>query len=586
MRTLTVLKSTLRRWPLSVSAIGFLAISALMFQHIWLASPLHSTTCACADPSLFIWMFEWARVALSHGLNPFYSHAMFVPAGINLLSNTGLAGLTVPFVPLTALFGPVFASNCALLLAPVASALSMTWVARRWVGNHVAASLAGLLYGFSPLVLFHAGVGHLNLIFLPVPPLVLACCDELFWRREHSPRKVGLALAGLAIWQFFLSTEILTILVLASALSLLTLGTWALLTDREALVTALRHARPGLVVAVGVATATLLAPTIFALAGPSHYSGAIWPQSHFASASLRSFFEITPGTDYWWTPMTQSFARPTLIGVPILVLCALGLWRGSLRMRVAVVLSALLAWCALGAHYSFSLWHWIGNKSLLANVMNERFSALLFLPLALVVALFLDEGLAGRSRGQGEFLRALCVLVLLFPLLQNATRALPYGSSAVWEPAWYHAQTPEQLRGRVILGFPFFNVSANLLAVQAAHHMEYSLVGGTTPQWLPERQGAASTGYRVIWWLASTVAPSPDGQVFSPTSVSSIDRQTFMRALSLWGVSDIVIPWNPGPNTSLVARAPREIMTWIAGALGRPPLREHQAWVWHRSANS
>ena len=101
------------------------------------------------------------------------------PSGVNLLDNTSELALGVVLAPVTWVFGPVASLNVALTLAPALSALAMFLLLRRWVRWAPAAFVGGLLYGFSPLVLVSLSDAHLMLGWAVVPPLVVACVDEL-----------------------------------------------------------------------------------------------------------------------------------------------------------------------------------------------------------------------------------------------------------------------------------------------------------------------------------------------------------------------------------------------------------------------
>ena len=72
------------------------------------------------DPEIFVWSFAWWQHALATGQNPFVSHAVYAPDGINLAWATSVPGLAIPFAPLTWLFGPVASYNVAALLLPAA----------------------------------------------------------------------------------------------------------------------------------------------------------------------------------------------------------------------------------------------------------------------------------------------------------------------------------------------------------------------------------------------------------------------------------------------------------------------------------
>jgi hypothetical protein len=560
-------------------ALVYLGLALTMFAHVLWLSATRATTCACADSSLFAWFFEWPLAALQHGHNPVFSTAMFHPQGINLLSNTSVTAWSFVLLPVTWVWGPIASLNVALVAAPVLSATCAMWVARRWVHSSFAAFVGGALYGFSPFVLFQEAGAHLMVTSLFVPPLVLACLDELFVRRRRSPVLVGTGLGLCFVLQFFLGTEVLVMLVVATALSLVVLGIGALVLSRAALVASLRGALPGLVVALGVAGALLAWPVWYALAGPEHLSGDIWPYVTPAQASVRSFVQVVPGQGLWWTPHWGKFMRPTYLGPPLLVTLVAGLavWHRDRRLWCAVGMGAVLAWLALGSRYSFGAWHYLEHLPVLHNVMNERFSALLFLPIGIALAIVLDH--VGRWRP--TTLAVVGVLgiaaVCVAPFAMNAVGALPYASSTVWEPTWYASAADTLPAGQVVLGFPFFTTTADLLAVQALHGMHYAIAGGTGPEWINSRQGKEEPGYVVIKDLASLTADPT-----LPAHATAREAAEVRAALRGWGVTYVVDPMaaQPMPWGSQQPRSPWAIAVWLSSALGTPSTAD-DAWVWH-----
>ena len=75
------------------------------------------------DPNFYIWAMGWWAYALSHGINPLYSHAIGAPTGYNLAAGaSSTPSVGVLMWPLTATFGPVTSFNVALLLAPPTAA--------------------------------------------------------------------------------------------------------------------------------------------------------------------------------------------------------------------------------------------------------------------------------------------------------------------------------------------------------------------------------------------------------------------------------------------------------------------------------
>jgi hypothetical protein len=179
-------------------------LALIVWWHVWSSHPTSTTTCGCGDSSLFTWFLEWPAYAISHGLNPLYSTAMFHPTGINLLSNTAEVGIGVVLAPVTWLFGPVATLNVALTLSPFLSALAMYALLRRWVSWSPAAFVGGLLYGFSPFVLLSLTDGHLMLGTAFVPPLLVACLDEALVRQRQRPVVIGLVTGLLVAVQFLI----------------------------------------------------------------------------------------------------------------------------------------------------------------------------------------------------------------------------------------------------------------------------------------------------------------------------------------------------------------------------------------------
>ena len=249
--------------------------------------------------------------------------------------------------------------------------------------------------------------------------------------------------------------------------------------------------------------------------------------------------------------------------------------RSDRRLILTLTLGLVMAALSLGQHYVFSPWHYIGHWVILNNVVNERFSAFLFLFLALALARVIDGVVRWRPSRYGAVLAAALAVAALAPYLVNAVEVGPYPASRVWIPQWYAERGAQLQPHQVVLGFPFFDTSANLLAVQAIYEMRYSVVGGTTPQWLIFRQGVAAPGYRVIWRAASRAQLAT-----LSASASASEASDVQRALASWKVTYVVVPFTNGPNTSPVARDPAQLETFLASILGAPQ-QDAGAWVWH-----
>ena len=121
----------------------------------------------------------------------FHTNFVDYPSGVNLADNTTVPLLGVLGWPITATLGPVATFNFLIRLSFVVSAGSMCFVLRRWCTTWWAPFLGGLLYAFGPYASSQAL--HLDLIFIPIPPLLVLCVDELVRRQRVRPASARLA---------------------------------------------------------------------------------------------------------------------------------------------------------------------------------------------------------------------------------------------------------------------------------------------------------------------------------------------------------------------------------------------------------
>ncbi len=155
-----------------------------------------------------LWLLAWVPHAVAHGLNPFFSNAMYVPTGLNLGQNTASPLLGLITAPLAPVASPLVRANLMTVLAMPASATAGFVVLRKWDVWWPAAALGGLIYGFSPFLIGHS-LGHLSLIFMPVPPFIALTVASVF-RQMGSPRRRGVQLGLLLCAQYLISPEVLT----------------------------------------------------------------------------------------------------------------------------------------------------------------------------------------------------------------------------------------------------------------------------------------------------------------------------------------------------------------------------------------
>jgi hypothetical protein len=584
----------------------YLAVSVVLWWHVWSTSPTTVTTCGCGDPSLSVWFLEWPAYALAHGHNLFYSTALFHPTGINLLSNTGWLAIGVPLAPATWLFGPVATLNVASTLAPALSAFAMCWLLRRWVHWMPAAFVGGLVFGFAPMVFDNLAVAHLNVSFLAILPLMVACLDDLLVRQRRRPLFTGAALGLLVAAQFFVSTEVLVLAVLLGAVGLALLAAYCGLVCRGEVAGHAPYALRGLGAASGVAALLLAYPLWFALLGPAHLSGLVWPSikpgsGNLVLSELWHLSYLNPSALRLFAGY-QGPALPELnyLGFGILVVLGVGVvvwWRdrrlwffGSLGLA-AIVLS-------LGVQRYWTPWRLLVGIPVVQNVLTSRILTVTLLCFAIMLGIVIDRTYdgalswidrlaayrAGRhadERGGAIGVRSmLAALVALsvaaaavVPMATAVAGNIPLTAEAVTLPRWFVEVAPHLPPHQVVLTFPPPITGGSAMTWQAVDSLQFALATGAGPQSIPQRAGSERAGQAVITAAASVFATLDPP---TPRNLAAV-----RGALRGWGVTYVVIP----DPAVLVPHLDRAASTaWALGfftlALGRPPQFRDGVWVW------
>ena len=194
-----------RRWRRVTAelgiAIGYLLASGLQYHRVLGDLAGRASGWVSSDSSLFTWWLGWTWYAVGHGTDPLTSTWQNAPDGVNGMWNTGVPVLGVLLAPVTATAGPVVADNVAMILGPAVSAYAAHRALAVVVGPRWIRALAGLVYGFSPFVIAHAWVGHVNLVWSVLPPVVLWASVRVLAGRPDGGRERpwrGGALLGLA----------------------------------------------------------------------------------------------------------------------------------------------------------------------------------------------------------------------------------------------------------------------------------------------------------------------------------------------------------------------------------------------------
>jgi dolichyl-phosphate beta-glucosyltransferase len=575
---------------LAAAGGSYLLIGVVLWWHAWSAGGSTHTLCACGDPALFLWFFQWPATAVAHLHNPLYSTALFHPQGVNLLAQTSVLGITVPLIPVTWIFGPVAALNVASTLTPALSAFAAFVVLRRWVHWAPAAYLGGLFFGFSPFVLSSLEFAHFMTAAVMLLPLILAILDDICFRRRHDPRWAGLLLGVLLFWQFFLSSELLLIVLVLIAISLVGLVGYALVFDREGLHLALRPALTGLAVGAVSGIVLLAYPVWFALEGPAHLSGLIWPHVSAEGGFIGSSFvapDIVHGSRTF-LPLS-GYEGPQLpsagyLGWGLLAVVVAGslIWFRDRRLWFLGFLLGVCVGCSIGERPGqWEPSHMFAHLPVLSDVIEQRFMLIGFLAAAAMLAIICDHVRdAVPVVGVGDALGLAVAAAALVPVAATFAPVLPFTMEAVALPRWYATVAPTLPPGRVLLSYPapFSGIQVSM-AWQAIDAMSYSQAGGGGPEGVPSRAGAAREGFEVLAHLAFSVnTPQPSG---TPAQLAAV-----RQALAVWQVNTVVIAPQPGSSFLLQGRDPTYAAAFMTAVLGRAPHISAGAWVWDGSPDS
>jgi len=609
------------RYPYLVAGALYLALSALLWAHVWTGHPTSVTTCGCGDMSGSIWFTFWPQYALAHGLNPLFSTAVGYPTGVSLI----FGSFGIPLAPLSWLVGTIASLNVALTVFPVLSALSMFALVRRWVTWMPAAFVAGLFYGFSPFVLNNLTSGHVDLTLVAIPPLVVICLDELLIRQRRSPIVVGVLLGLLLSLQFLIGTEILVLLFLEGVVGVALCLIDAARRDPAALRAHTRHAVVGGAVAAAAAAVLLAYPIWLVLAGPAHYSGSIHPGlslNTFGGSAQRFFLPAKPSVHGAFSSaffrIVGGYQGPVLsaqyFGLGILVVCLGGsvVWR---RQRV-LWLFGLLA--LLSMFLVTSSGPWLGSLPLFKNVVPSHYVLFAYLAVAVLLGVIVDntrnavDGAIDRNRDgspsttpsprgstgrrwSGALSGLAVAFVALAPPAAYVAQGIPFTVEPIVLPSWFRTVAPH-LTGHpaiLVLPAPFSATTSKLkwtdsrgrsiplivsgkqaaMTWQALSGQRFSIVGAGGLGAGTVHSAAQNEGQNVISRVTFAYA--------APPAVSSKDIEAVTRALQGWRVDTVVLPDQPGlPEYDQVASVP-DMVALITEASGIRPTFVANAWVWN-----
>jgi hypothetical protein len=401
----------------AILTIGWHAISAP--QHV----------CACVgtqDPAAYMWALSWWPHAIVNGLNPFVSHVIWNPTGVDVARAAMIPTVAIPMAPITALVGPLGAYNLLSIASPAIAAFTAYLLCRRIVKRELPAFVAGYLFGFSAYM-FAQLTGHLNLTLVFLIPVIVHVA-VLRIERSISRRAYLLLMALLLVLQAGLSTELLAETV-AFGLFTIVCARWIAPAPYRGRVLGLL----GESVGAGLIALAVGSPFFYyALFSGTFPKGAPNLSDVYGLDLLNPFFPtyttwlgrhdfLSLGLTFETGNVSEADGYLSIPIVLAFLAWALPRWRSRPLARMLLVVAAVTLLAALGSHLHIAgnqtvalPFDWVRRLPVLDNIVPSRIILFTALAISLGIAAWL------ASAGPGALTRWLIVLLgvaLIFPNL-------------------------------------------------------------------------------------------------------------------------------------------------------------------------
>ncbi|WP_306212164.1 hypothetical protein [Actinoplanes sp. RD1] len=327
---------------------SYLLLSVVVLIQLWISPAGRVLASNDDDHGFFLFVMAHGERVLFHGDNPLVTGRMNVPDGVNMMANTSVLALSLPFAPVTHLFGPAVTLVLLLTLSLAGTALAWWWVLQKHVvRSPLAAWIGGLWCGFTPAMVSHAN-GHVNFVAQFVVPFIV-------WQvlRLREPGRVwrgGVSLGLLIVLQVFLNEEVLLFTAITLLVFVIAYAASAPAVARAAA----RNFAAGIAVAGGTALALLAYPLFIQFAGPQSYSGQPFEPGKFVTdlLSLGAYArQSLAGNGVIARALSVSPTEDnTFWGLPLLVLlviAAVMLWN-SAAPRAAIIAAGVLLLMSMG----------------------------------------------------------------------------------------------------------------------------------------------------------------------------------------------------------------------------------------------
>lgn len=581
---------------LVVAFVAYGATAQAAYWPTYPGDPSRLPDCGCGDVAQSVWYIAYLPYALLTHHSPFHTSILNYPQGSNLAISAEMLGLGLLTAPLTRLVSPIASYNLLMWLAFSLSATSMFYVVRRWTKSALAAFVAGGLYGFGPYMASE-GLSHLNLTFVPIPPLIFLCLYEIF----VASARIGLwggALGVLVVLQYFISAEVLATTWMVAILALVVLA----VSRPKLVVSKIRRAMPGLLIATTVVVAGTAYPVWYSLGGPDHLNYPIHGSYNPYSADLLGSVVPTDALRLYPIRLKAIGARFVLanptengdyLGLPLLALTTWAAWRmwRDRWSRFLVVMIGLTIVLSLGSYLAVDAhqtslplpFHLVANLPVFENILTARIALYVIFFVALLVALALAETVKAprttidHGRYKRSMWRGLALCALLAVTAASLVPSWPYPSVRPRVPSFFAGRAVDTVpAGAVVLAYPYpFFRQTDAMLWDALSRMRFQLVGGYNLFTLPG--GVPSAFPAILQPEAVETVLIRWGYSYSdpPTTIAhprTATPQSVMRFVRLNHVQVVLVD----PSALNAQR----VVRLVRSAFGRAPARLEGMDMW------
>ncbi|MEV7033746.1 dolichyl-phosphate beta-glucosyltransferase [Streptomyces sp. NPDC093272] len=462
----------------------FLVLSVALYSGRFFDPGHRYLTDSLQDQNQWEWFFAVTADNLAHLRNPFFSDLQNFPDGVNLMANTVMLGVSVPFAPLTLLAGPAVSLSVCMALGLAGTAVAWYWLlVKRVVRHRGAAFLGAALAAFAPPMVSHANA-HPNFVILFMIPLIIDRALRL--AAGTRVRRDGIVLGLMAAYQVFLGEEPFLLAALGMVLFAVAYAAVRPRVARESW----RPLGRGLLIAGAVCLPIVAYPLYWQFSGPQSYHSVLHGDNagnsplSLIAFSERSMLFGDPGraNELSLNPTEQN----AFYGWPLVLLAfavAVRLWSRPLVKALAFT-SVAAAVLSMGPKIRIPLtdtvysgpWALVRKLPLFESVIEGRVAMICAPALGVLLALALEEVLGAR-RARTQYFGLLAVVLAVLPIVPAPLKSAPrtpvpeFVASGMWKS--YVG------RGESLVPLPLPDPgSAEALHWQTAADLGFKLPGG------------------------------------------------------------------------------------------------------------